>query len=300
MVGVAADTWGISGTNFLLIYLGLAAVTAIAIAVRRRALLGSPFGGRDTSLLDYQLALLNGGPELAVMVAVARLRGAHVLAPGPEAKTLRIHSRPKRELDPLEREVFMQVSNNPDLTTRDIRVEVATGPTVAELEQVMRADGLLVDRKTARQLWLLCLWPLPLLALGIVRLIDGAHNHKPIGYLTVLVIAMAAAMVWLAFTRPRATAKGMAALESAQRQRANWRRAPRDIAPGLAVALFGGAALWAVDPSFAAACSIPREMVGTGWINHGSGFFGGASCSGGGGCGGGSSCGGGGGGGCGG
>ena len=61
-------TWGLSGTSFLVGYAFLCAAAAVAIWLRRKSLLEA--GATDTGqALDvYELAILNGGPKLAVTV----------------------------------------------------------------------------------------------------------------------------------------------------------------------------------------------------------------------------------------
>jgi hypothetical protein len=68
---------GISGPQFLLLYVALFAVTVpVVVLARRRALAGPPGAAVPARLDPYQAAFLNGGSALAATTAVT------VRAPG--------------------------------------------------------------------------------------------------------------------------------------------------------------------------------------------------------------------------
>jgi len=281
---VGANTWGISGSHFLLLYGSLSVAWGLVLWLLRWYLLrGTDTGGDDLSA--YELAMLNGGAGLAVTAAAARLHSFDVLEPGAELRTLRASGQLGSDPDPLDREVFEAVYRQPGIPIRKLRAQLAAGEAARDLVRGLVNDGLMLRPRAVRQLRLLWVWGTPVLALGVARLIAGIHNHKPIGYLAVMVCWVAVGIGWLALRRDRATSAGLRELKEQRKAERYWRAAPAEIAPSLAVALFGGAALWAIDPAFAAAWSVPREKA-AGWIGTYAGY-GGGGCGGGGGGGGG-------------
>ncbi|MDQ6778374.1 MAG: TIGR04222 domain-containing membrane protein [Actinomycetota bacterium] len=299
MVISAANTWGISGSGFLEIYGGLCALWALALWAWRKDLI-APEGAMapKRNLGTYELAVLNGGPELAVMAAAARLRAAHVLEPGKERHTLQIKASPSRGADRLEREVFEAVVRQPGIAIKQLRREIGAGPEATAVTRRLVEEGLLLDTWSFRWVKTMWIWVLPLLGLGIARIIAGLHNHKPVGYLFGLICVAVVIGAWLVMGRQRTTQTGAAELRGERVRARNWRAAPAKASPSRVVALFGGSALWAIDPAFASACSAPRERA-AGWVGTyaGMGTYGGCGgggggCGGGGGGGGGSGCGG--------
>jgi len=161
---------------------------------------------------------------------------------------------------------------------------VATAVTIWLLRRSLlnTGDGLLLDdtrRALVNSLWLLAL---PVLALGIARVVAGVQNDRPVLYLVIGVGAVGWATLKSAERRRRATARGGELLDSERGDRTS----PAQTAVGaeipLAVALFGVGALWAADPAITSAWSIPRERAWGDGSNGGGG--GGGGC--GGGCGG--------------
>jgi uncharacterized protein (TIGR04222 family) len=110
-------------------------------------------------------------------------------------------------------------------------------------EKLVQA-GLLLDKGTALQLRI---WQsLPLLAamaIGSIKWEIGVLRDRPVGYLTIfLVVTLAAAFLRFAVL-DRRTRAGQAVLEHARRRQERLRRAAPGDEAGMAVALFGTAAL---------------------------------------------------------
>jgi uncharacterized protein (TIGR04222 family) len=280
------DTWGMSGATFLTLYLGLCGLVVLAgLLWRRRPL---PARGADGAVGVYGLALLNGGPALAVTSAAARLRQGGHLLPGERRRTLVAAGRPAGAADPLERAVLEAVERTPNISTRTLRREIEASPALAAARSGLEAAGLLLDRAGARRLWLArILAGAVLLAAGVARIVAGSANHRPVGFLVMVTLAVAVAWVVAARQRPWATGRGRAVLAAHRRDGKGLRRgatAPADIP--LAVALYGAGALWAADPAFASTWGVSRDAHGAyGGYSGGGGGCGGGGC-GGGGCGG--------------
>ena len=144
MLRIAADTWGIKGQTFLLLYGGLCVVWGGSLLAWRSQVLGP---GRKSTYhpADYQLAMLSGGPELAVTAAAARLRADEALEPGERPHTLRVNpDAPARE-DALEREVLAAAARSSDATFRRLRAEVARGPAIRAMASRLAKHGLLLS-----------------------------------------------------------------------------------------------------------------------------------------------------------
>jgi uncharacterized protein (TIGR04222 family) len=300
MLQIAADTWGIKGQSFLVLYGGLCVVCGAVLMAWRSAILGKARRVREHPT-EYELAMLNGGPELAVTAAAAKLSGEAVLEPGDGRHTLRVALSADDRADPLERELLDTAARAPDTPFRDVRAAVARGPAAQAMATRLVKRGLMLSPAQRAQLNRLWLWALPVFGLGAARLIAGVNNHKPVGDLTVILLVVAGSLFMLRAGGRWTTRAGDKILDSRRVSQRGWMAKPEQITPALAVALFGGGALWALDPTFAAATAMPRGAI-AGWASGSGGtYFGGGGGGFGGGCGGGGGgcCGGGGGGGCG-
>ena len=305
MIGTGT-TWGLTGPAFLWLYAGLCVAVALAIRWHWQRTLGPRPHAESAELDAYRLAMLNGGPQLAITAAATRLHTDGVLCDGDEPRTLVLNGRLHSNADELEWAVFDAVQREPNIRTAALRRELEDSEPVKRLTARLADAGLLVKPGVATKLRRLWLLGTALGVLGAARIWAGIENDAAVGYLTILVIVVVMATFWLARKRPWATARGHALVS---RQRTS----NRDLSTTgsgpqlpLAVALYGGAVLWTADPAIALAWNVPRENAsggtgtssggpcGGGW-GGGGGWSGGGDGGGGGGCGGG--CGGGGGGG---
>jgi uncharacterized protein (TIGR04222 family) len=260
MLGVASNTWGISGTDFLLIYGALCFACFAAVWLRRSQLTQSgPFSKRY-QLGTCELAMLNGGADLAGMVAAAALHRTSALAVTPNRK-LDIKHTPKSHASALERELFELLANEPAPSIRKLKRRLTRGRAIRQIQAELIREGLMIDPRRARLLAQLWQFGVPLIGLGIARLIAGVANHKPIGDLTVLVCLVAVVMFMFARDRPHATAAGESVLDAQRIKHRKWQSAG-NTHPDLAIALFGTPAVWALDPQLAAAWRTSRPWIG--------------------------------------
>jgi len=290
-------TWGLTGPAFLWLYAGLCVAVGLAIRWHWQRTLG-PRPHADSAELDaYRLAMLNGGPQLAITAAATRLHTDGVLCDGDDPRTLVLNGRLHSNADELEWAVFDAVQREPNIRTAALRRELEESEPVKRLASRLADSGLLLKPEIGSKLRRLWLLGAALVSLGGARIWAGIENDAAVGYLTILVIAVALATFWLASKRPWATARGHALV-------ARQRTSHRDLSTTgsgpqlpLAVALYGGGVLWAADPAIALAWNVPRENTsggtgtssgggcGGGWSGGGDGGGGGGGC--GGGCGGG-------------
>ena len=226
--------------------------------------------------------MLSGGRELAVTAAAASLCASGALAPGAQRGTLAVVGSLPVSATPLEWELFDTVRRHRGITNRELKRRVAAGPEARALARGLVQGRLLVNPKLSK---LLPVFLVPLLGLGIARLVAGIQNHKPIGYLLVLLL-MLAALTWkLTELRHQPTRAGEAVLRARRERAGNAQAAAVEATPALAVALFGALVLWTLDPAIASGWVPPPARTGFG---GGGGFSGGGfgGGGGGGGCGG--------------
>ena len=284
-------TWGISGHDYLLLYGGLCMTTYLVARAMWLRTLGPEPPDPDPRRLDvYEAAMVGGGVQLAITAAATKLHSDGRLRQGSAgASALVVAGELARDAHPLERDVFEAVRRTPDISTAQLRRELDDSPAIDALLTRLTEEGLVVDAprdRAYRRLWVACAL---LAAFGAARLIAvwaGGGHGVSVGYLVALTVAAAMGTIVVLRRDPIATRRGRA-LVTEQRERHELLRASPSAGDAvLAVALFGGAALWLADPAIASVLEVRREAAQSGGARH-------DTCGGGGGCGGG--CGGGGG-----
>ena len=291
------STWGISGPRFLLIYVVLLGVTTLlAVMARRRALAGQGEGAVAPSRLDrYEAAYLNGGCDLVATTAVSSLlRAGHLANAARRRGRVRLVARaaPAAGVHPVEWATYQLVAARPAHPRWAPGAELCREPAMAAVRERLRLAGLAPTPEQQTRYRAAGLWFLPLLALGVARVVAGTANGRPVGFLVALLLLTVVLAAALCLRAPRATELGRRALG---RLRSETPRPTAGASPaelGMATALFGAGVLWAADVETALALRVPREhgaLLGmTGGVGDGGGGGGGGgSCGGGGGCGGG-------------
>ena len=291
-MAAAGDTWGIGGPLFLAVYAVLAVAVVVVVTRVRRALADvptRPAPGLDR--LPYDVALLNGGAELALCAALSAMHRTGTITVGGRG-TVVAAVRPEGRADELERAVHRAAAT--PLPRRELAGVGAVASVLARIESRLVGAGLLLDERQRARIRAAC-WPTFALAgLGVARIVAGSARGRPVGFLVLLVLVVVAVGVGQLCVVRRRTVAGDAALrELAQRHHAlspsmrpDWTvYGPSGAA--LAVGVFGLGALWAADPAFAGELALQRAAVaGSGGTTSGDGGSG-SSCGGGGGCGGG-------------
>src|ERR1044072_7248839 len=138
-------TWGISGTTFLWLCAAAFVVTACGVWLRRKSLLNAQDGHVPSEAPDvYELALLNGGPRLAITIATAKLHRHRALLAGPRTKS-RAAGRPKsgvEEITDLDHEVYDAVDRSPGTTVGKLERDLAGRPALTALPPKLARAGL--------------------------------------------------------------------------------------------------------------------------------------------------------------
>lgn len=294
------DTWGISGPDFLGVFIFMAVVAlAVAIAARQAVLRGGPSDGFAT--LDAQrAAYLNGGPQLAIYASLGFLRQAGAIGAGPGRMLVTTGPLPAGAT-PLDRAIHLAAARK--ISARGLRHVSGVERALATLRQSLEDAGLAATPAMRSRARLAGVLPLAAVeALGIVRIVAGVANGKPVGFLILATLAVSVALVVMLVVRvPLASAAGRRAI--ARLRRDNAHLAPSQspayatygaAAAAMGVAVFGSAALFAADPAFAEEAELQRNVAASGASSGGgsgdggsSSSCGGSSCGGGGGCGGG-------------
>ncbi len=292
-----AITSAITSTQLLIGYGVLCAVVAIGIRWQWQRAIGQKEHTKDPlpELGLYQLAMLGGGPQLAITSAVAQLHRDGLITVDASDGGLKAAGALDPTADPLAREVLATIRRQPAITAPALRADVAQSEAVRSMTARLTEVGLLLDEQQASRLRRLWLVGGLLAAVGIAAILSPASDDPTLGWLLAMVLVVVFATFRLFRHRPLATNRGRALLTRTRAERDDLRRHPGMGESAMTTALFGGAALWVADPAIASALGVPREGdSGAGWRGGGGG-----SCSAGGGCSSGSSgagCGGGGGG----
>ncbi|WDZ84176.1 TIGR04222 domain-containing membrane protein [Micromonospora cathayae] len=299
-LAAAGDTWGISGPAFLAIYLSFAILVVLGSVVHRAWLFGGSNRSRYDQLGPQQVAYLNGGARLALYSAIGALRSVGAIG-ADQHRLLRATGPLPAGATPLDQAVHHAAGRG--ARTRDLPRDHWVSTALDQLRQDLENRGLALSAEQRRSARLGPFLLLVLLAVGVLRLIAGLGNGRPVGLLLVSLLVLGVVFVVQMARVPHRTRAGRQALSSL---RTHYRYLAPASAPAygtygaagaaMSVAVFGAAALWTLDPAFAAEAEIQRNAAassgssygdGGGGDSGGSGDSGGGDSGGGGGCGGG-------------
>jgi uncharacterized protein (TIGR04222 family) len=299
VLAAAGDTWGISGSSFIVMYVVLA-VVVWAVTTRARRALADPRPGRPSADLTdrpHDVAYLNGGGELAVTSALSAMHLRGTIA--PQRGSVQAVGRLDPDTDDLERAIHFTTGSAVARRRLPFHKPVANALTVIDGRLV--DAGLLISPERRSLILRQGLWMLGVAAFGLVRLLAGTAAGKPAGFLLVALLAVVVVALVQLGRCPRRTRLGDRTLRDLEQQhhvlspamRPDWAvYGPATAALG--VGIFGVGALWASDPAFADELALQKATTaggaGTtdgGGCGSGGDSGGGSSCGGGGGCGGG-------------
>ena len=294
----SGDTWGISGPVFLVVYVLLAVLVAVAVRLTRRALTDLPATLPVYRLAErpYDVAYLNGGADLALCAALSAMHRSGTIAAAGRG-TVVAAARPEPRTDELERAVHHAAVVA--VPRRDLGGAGAVASALHRIESRLVDAGLLRAAEHRARIRAASRWTFALAALGVVRIVDGIADDRAVGFLALLVLAVLVVGVLQRRSVPRRTLAGDEALRRlvdehhalSPANRPDWQvYGPAGAA--LSVGVFGVGALWAADPAFAGELALQRATAGSGaggYVGGGDsgGGSSGSSCGGGGGCGGG-------------
>lgn len=191
------DTWGIAGPTFLRAYVAAIIGSVLVALTARYVLLSRPSrwateARSDLPQLDpYQLADLKGGAELVVILAqVQQLRrAAH--APRKNAPTVAEHP-----VEEAVKRVRKTLGKKAD--PKAVRALARKQNEVTAVVDDLVRRGLVLSSAAIGMLRALAVLPGMVVVLGVVRVVAGIYNNKPVGYLIPLVVLAIAAAVAVA------------------------------------------------------------------------------------------------------
>lgn len=278
------ETWGISGPTFLVVYALLAVVAlAVAVTLRRSLRAGRAVSADGLHSRPEDVAYLNGGPDLAVYAALSAMHvDGSIATAGPSAVGIvRSTGAVSRQASGLQHAIHGAAARPVPRRTLPSGPRVAAA--LAEIRDRLEREGLVLTDEQRQSYRRPAFLLLAVLAVGLVRMVAGVSNGRPVGYLLVVLVLVALAALVLTVRVPVRTAAGDVAL-AAQRNshqvlspamRPSWGAVGAGGA-ALSVGLFGVGALLAAEPTFA------DELVAQKTVAAGGGVFsGGASGAGG-------------------
>lgn len=282
------NPYELNGTYFLLFYACALTLMTVVVWPRRPPSSGKPAVNPERLRLEHWAILYGGLPRAAQVIFTRALQDGTLLWNENE---LRYEPKNPDATDPLSR-LFVERSR-PAFALKQIETSLSV------YERDLEQWGLLQTREAAsRQPTAISMGYGFLLLLGLVRIFQGLINHRPIGFLVLLMI-LAAVLWYKAIPRcQRKTREGLQLLKDYAVKYDHIRRAPPESELPMAVALGGiaalngsayGHAIWALEPE-----KKRLESSDGGWIasdSSGSSGSGDAGDGGGSGCGG-SGCGG--------
>ncbi|WP_027660047.1 TIGR04222 domain-containing membrane protein [Salinispora fenicalii] len=294
LLAAPSNTWGIPGPVFLGLYLVTAAVlVAIALQRRNEVLNGSTY---DANLLGpQQVAYLRGGAQLAVWTALAGLRSAGAINVGPDRRLTASDSLPIGSTA-LDQAIHLAASRG--LRAQELSSDRGVRQVVHQLRGELVQHGLALSAEQRAALRNAVLPLTVLFAIGVLRFGAGLANERPVGWLILAQVALLVVTILL-FQRPWRTRTADRVLRRLHHRHTHL--APRHnpayatygaTGAAMGVALFGTAALWAMDPGFAEQAQIQQQFLADSSTVGGGGTAGAGSGGGCGGGGGGGGCGG--------
>lgn len=290
------ETWGISGSTFLVIYVLLAVVVAVvAVNIRRSLRAGRAVSADGLQSRPEDVAFLNGGPDLAVYAALSAMHvEGSIATSGPSAVGIVRSVGVARQASALQNAIHGAAAR--PVPRRTLPSEPRVAGALAEIRDRLERAGLILTEEQRRSYRRPAFLMLAVLAFGVVRMIAGVSNGRPVGFLLFVLFLVAVTSVILLVRVPVRTAAGDVAL-AAQRSRhqalspamrPDWGSVGAGAA-ALSVGVFGVGALMAAEPAFAEELQAQKSaaMGGGGGVFSGDGGGGGGDGGGGGGCGGG-------------
>jgi uncharacterized protein (TIGR04222 family) len=206
--GVTMDEpWGLSGSQFLVVYgLLFAMCVGYVLAARRAATAEAERQAAAERPLDpYEAAYLAGGAQRVVDTAVMSLASAGRVRVSRDGTLDVVTEESDHEV---EAAVAASIAAHPRCRIGQVRERVQPDRRVVAVRDRLRDAGLLTGPETRRAMrrpvWVFA----GLAALGLARLAEGLGRGRPVGFLILALLVTGAAAVVLVFLVPIRTAVG--------------------------------------------------------------------------------------------
>jgi uncharacterized protein (TIGR04222 family) len=253
-IAAASGIWGISGAEFVVLYVALAVVVGAAVVLVRRWLRAGRDGnpraiGADLEARPTDVGYLNGGPPLAVLAALGTLRAAGVVEVGEDGQ-LRVLAAPLASMGPLPRAVYAAVEGG--ATGWALRRDAGVRAVLERTGRRLVSGGLVTgtERRRAQRLAALALAAVSVFGGGAWWTAETRHDGVVgvLSILGVLCVLVALVSVALLVRVPQRTLTGDRVLAALRSMRASTlaprgrrtppdRRAPSPESTALGVAL---------------------------------------------------------------
>ena len=278
-------TWGIPSETFLVIYVA-AAVLSVGLALFLRSSGNAPATTAGVRLDPVQTGMLTSD-DRAIAASLTLLRGAGIIS--GDGTILRAWGVPDNALGWFTRAVYDELASGRG-ALGNVRLPGRLQAPLDELRFTLVAQGLLTGPELKTWNRRATIPILVVMAIGVARLVAGFAAGKPIVFLLVAVVLLAASRELVRRTGRR-TRQGTTELQRLRREHSylSPRMRPSLTAYGpspiaLSTALFGMGSVALFSPGFASAAGLSDSSSGG---DGGSGGDSSSSCGGGGGCGGG-------------
>lgn len=255
---LTGETWGMSGTSFLVLYVFLA-VTATVLAgwYRSRTAAGAPAGARVVDGRPEDVAYLNGGSDLAVYAALSAMHvDGTIVTSDRTTGQVRAGGPLTRSATDLQRAIHRSAHR---LTPRrTLRTHAAVQSELRRIGQRLETAGLLLSATERTRYRAAAALPGLVAALGLARAAADAATMRPVGVLILLSLVQAVIATGFVLAAPLRTRAGDAALS---RTRVEHHTLSASMCPdwtvigpagaALSVGAFGLGAMLAAEPVFA-------------------------------------------------
>lgn len=137
--------WSIASAHVAWAYGGLCATAALGGWLQWRGTAGSRRRSKDPlpDLGAYKLAMLRGGPLLAITTVATQLRQDGLIALGPGDCTLRAIAGPAQAHEPLERELLAALGDRAAMTSRELYEQLVHGNAIRVMTTELTGAALL-------------------------------------------------------------------------------------------------------------------------------------------------------------
>jgi uncharacterized protein (TIGR04222 family) len=272
-----ANPLDLTADQFLPLQIGLIIASILGAMWWRRSLRASAIGASRQSNSESELAWLAYGDPGCMDACITRLLSdGHLELDG---RLLRSRHWPDASAPEPDRSILLLARTG--IAANEL-IQRTTRHLSAMREQLVRRGLALDSAASFRARWLPALLPAATLVFGCAKIIVGMQRDKPVGFLVLLSVVTAVAVLIFLLKVPRTTLEGDALIRLQRQKHRILKRAASSRDLPLAVALFGTAVLVSTPLAAYHAQRVPPGDGG----GSGGGDGGGSSDSGGGGCGG--------------
>jgi uncharacterized protein (TIGR04222 family) len=206
------NPWGISGPDFIWLYIGAFGLTLIALFILRRSGRGGSLerAGHEPLTVE-ETAYLSGGWLRMVESAIAGLVSRNVIRIERNGYIYAVSKPEQGPESELEEAVVHNVGGRAGRTVGQIQRKLAGNPMFDRLHESLAARGLVYGGGRS---WKSVAPMAVLFAVGVARWITGVQLDFPVGYLSALLVVTLVVMIFaLRGVKPGITKAGRKVLD---------------------------------------------------------------------------------------